>query len=162
MSLNLLTAIILQFTLSIAFVTVFFFTYVRHIEERIVNEQIDRALDELLDEPFVSKYNLKTFHLKTPDLSSEDASVVASNADIQRMAFKFLAIIVAICIAIFVAIIIIFKIPLWHMLIMGIVSVGFIAITEVLFLNYFARQYITLDPNMIKKGIVEGIIQYGS
>lgn len=154
--------IIFQFILIAIFITIFFFTYVKNVEETIVQKQISDSIVSLKNEPLLINYDFKNLNLQTPDLSSEDTSVENSNKTLETEAFKSLLIICGIGLFLIIVATIIFKLNVKQMILISIPGLVVVGITEFIFLNFFAKNYITLDPNMIKKGIVQGIINYSN
>lgn len=154
--------IIFQFILVSIFITLFFFTYVKNVEETIVKKQISDSITSLKNEPLLINYNFKNLNLQAPDLSSEDTSVENSNKKLETDAFKYLLGICGIGIILVIIAIIIFKLNIKQMILISIPGLVVVGITEFIFLNLFAKNYITLDPNMIKKGIIQGIINYSN
>ena len=151
-----------QFILIITFITVFFFTYVKDVEKTIVDKQVNEAIASLKNEPLLINYNFKNLNLQTPDLSSQDSSVEESNKIIEENAFKFLFILFGIGLFIIITITLVFKLSVKEMLMVTIPGLIVVGLTEFLFLNLFVKNYITLDPNMIKKGIIQGLIDYSN
>jgi hypothetical protein len=161
MWLQLIVNLLFQFSLIISFITLFFFTYVKKVEQDIIENQVDTIMNELGNE-------LKTL---SPDLvqiikdsvskqpEAIDQSIVENNKKLLNNALQFLIPIAGVSIFVSLGLIRFFNLSFRYTLIYSISGLAVIAIVEFMFLHVFARNFRTIDSNAIKKSIVEELIK---
>jgi len=153
-------------TLFSLFLGIFYFTYASKIENDILSIQIKNLIDNLtgdlnnlnLDEN--TKNQLKdAINIKNkPDLSDEDKNVKDTNKKIIIKTSKIFGSFLFISTFIIILLYFTTKIDIKSILITNIILLIFVAIAEVLFLNLVAKNYRSLDPNVVKQNIVKQIL----
>ena len=164
------TSIILQITLVITFITVFFFVYGTYIEKQIVISQVNNVISDLGDDLSL---------LLTPDQQVEVRAVLqnisqpetSSDQDVQAMEnnnklIKQSAIVISCLffagIAITIYLIITLKLNWWYIVKNSMFGIGACVITEFIFLTFFVANYRSLDPNKVKLSMVESLTSYAN
>ena len=165
MNAQIIATLVFQFALIISFITIFFFTFVRKVESEIIDDQIDRVMTDfseelgLIEDNTITK-SLKQIQLDKPNLVEEDKRADTNNKVILKNAITLLAILVPICLIISFSMVIIFKLSMKEMFILGFSGLFIVIIIEIIFLLVFAKNYRTLDSNVVKKGVVDSLIKY--
>lgn len=153
------------------FLTVFFFTVASGQEKAIVENQVNFIMDEFVGntlgplsdsdkEPIKTKLNKKMDTAKE-DLKSADKDVEHQNNKTVKKAFTFVGIVVAIVAVMTIIMGFYFK---WDhtyrkfLVSSAIAGLVFVGITETLFLLLIAKGYYSVDPNRIKKHIVDTLL----
>ena len=153
------------------FLTVFFFTVASGQEKSIVENQVNFIMDEFVGntlgplsdsdkEPIKRKLNAKMDAAKE-DLKSADKDVEHQNNKTVKKAFTFVGIVVAIVAVMTIIMGFYFK---WDhtyrkfLVSSAIAGLIFVGITETLFLLLIAKGYYSVDPNRIKKHIVDTLL----
>lgn len=157
--------IIIGVTLFSIFIGIFFFTYAVKIEKEILNIQIRHLIDNMTNDlqQFTSvKEWIKNYvsKIEIPDLSEEDDKINSQNAIIINNAKKTLFIFGVVSIILVTFICVIFKVNIIDVIITNILLLVFIGITEVFFLNFVAKRYLSLDPNKVKVKIIEELQKF--
>ena len=153
------------------FLTVFFFTIASAQEKAIVENQINFIMDEFVGntlgplsesekEPIKKNLDDKLNNAKE-DLKSADKDVENQNNKTIKKAFTFVGIVVAI--VAFITIIMGFYFKWNHtyrkfLVSSAIAGLIFVGITETLFLFLIAKGYYSVDPNRIKKHIIDKLL----
>ena len=161
MWLQLIVNLLFQFSLIISFVTLFFFTYVRRVEQDIIEVQVDAIMKELGSElntlsPDIVKI-IKESVMKQPEVV--DQSIVENNKKLLNSTLQFLIPIAGVCIFVSLGLIQMFNLSFKTTLIYSISGLATIAIIEFMFLHLFARNFRTIDSNAIKKSIISELIK---
>lgn len=158
--------IILHTILIGTFLCIFFFTYVKHTEEIIVKNQIDFTIKDLigdigiiLSDDDLNKLNgYLDPYLKVPEsIKEQDDIVKKKNKQIMKKAIKSISIIVIIGLF---TMLVLWKLKPFSMkdlLIENLSVLLFVALTEFIFLNLVAKNFITLDPNVVKSQVITTI-----
>ena len=156
--------IILNVILIATFITIFYFTYAKNIEEQILIKQMRYITDNLLDDfsLFATKaqYPLikKTLqNIKTPDLSDEDAKVDANNKVVMEQTFKILIPVVVVSLLVVFFMGYYYNLSLTNIFIEGLLTLSVVALVEVVFLKYLAGNFYSADPNFVKYKIIDEI-----
>ncbi len=161
--------IIMHIVLMTVFLTIFFFTYGSYIERLVTKKQVIYIIDDLLgSEKILLPENLRKdikknieLHKKSID-KSKDQIVIKNNEKIRN-----LSIIISVSILVvglFIILILTKKLHMQNMtqkifwgklLKHNIITLFFIALTELIFLSVFAQNYISVDVNNLKKGFID-------
>ena len=153
------------------FLTVFFFTIASAQEKAIVENQINFIMDEFVGntlgplsesekEPIKKNLDNKLNNAKY-SLKSADKDVENQNNKTVKKAFTFVGIVVAIVAVIIIIMGFYFK---WNhayrkfLVSSAIAGLIFVGITETLFLFLIAKGYYSVDPNRIKKHIIDKLL----
>lgn len=158
---------ILHVVLISVFIGIFFFTYASKVEKEIVETRSIAIVQDLMKDYNAlapSSFTGKTIsqNINTPDMSKDDAEVEYNNKLLIMKVIKVLSIGFTIGILVVISICIYFKIPLKPLIITNLVSLFFVALTEFSFLTFFAKNYITIDSNYVKKVAIKTLINYGN
>ena len=169
-------SIMFQIVFTFAFLTIFFFAYVVSIEKAEFEDQINYVVDQLLDSDKYSVFK----DLK--DISKDDIAgviagtideiefvsmknskkgvdeVIKSNNETRATAFKALSIVIITLIAVVILLLSLgYCLNIQHNVSESLWVIVFVGITELAFLQIVARNYISADPNNIKRVIGSSI-----
>ena len=151
------------------FLVIFYFTYAVQVENQILDIQINDIMgdittdikDVITDQQAATLRNILD-NITLPDLSSDDIVVEKSNANILKYSIIAISVFTALCILSIILMHYFYKIDISHNIVKNFVILFFIAITEILFLNFVSKSYKSLDPNVVKKLIIQKIQSMGS
>lgn len=173
--------IIFQVTLIAIFLTVFFFTYVSNVEKEEFQKQLDLIVDDLLSDQDIrsiipqnlsqtQKDNLAIVisgsleAAKTKSTINEQNAindVIKNNSKVKSSTYKkilyVLIIIVILCI---IVLLLGYCLPLMYQIKEAIIVVFFVALTELVFLEIVAKNYISANPNKIKAEVAQAIKEW--
>lgn len=147
------------------FIVVFFFTYAAKIEQKIVQERCTEIIDDLTNVvtqlPPEYKSMISTeiapYLVVPPSLEDEDRKVEAQNKALMKKAAIFLAVFVAIAFSIIFIMSKMYGFSFLDILKENFLVLIFVALTEFVFLTFFAQNYITIDANFVKEKIVQTV-----
>jgi hypothetical protein len=167
MIVNIIIKTLIPVILISSFIGIFFFTYAAKIEENIVKKQCSQIIEDLSDDiktmvpsnMLEILYNQIIPKLQAPDLSKEDTDVKQKNDILLKKVTKLISIFIVGGLAIVIALVWFFKIPVKEILIHSSVSLLFVAIVEYSFLTFFAQNYRTIDSNFVKMQIIQTLIK---
>ncbi len=171
--------VLLQVVLVFIFLVSFFFLYVQKIEEIEFSEQMGLAIDKLTEdirnvvngsgigkiieqnkEPII-KYLEKE---KEKQIEENKTTILEINANNDKLILKsFVCLLGVIGVVILITLGMSVKnycLPTWSSFKEGIISVVFIGITELVFLTFVGRRYITTDANQIRLDFYETVRDY--
>lgn len=173
-------SIAIQVTFIFAFLTVFFFAYVQEIERKEFQTQLNIVVDSIIDEIEDDLPNIITKDSTiTPEnavvlisgiidlinekiaLESKDSvnSIAKQNYEVKQKAFNsLLNVIITVVTASFLVLLAGFCVQLTDQIKEAMLIVIFVGLTEFTFLQVVAKNYISADPNKIKR-ILTGAIQ---
>ena len=180
--LNHIFSILLHTSLIFSFLVIFFFVYVRRVENNSFLRQMSYVADSLHDDlyPSISQM-LKTndpelnqklssvFKEKLTNLSKEvkksnkeeRETIDNHNKKLRNKSIRWAVMIIGITIIIgLTARLMGYCIPIWIISFEGIILVGVIAVIEFLFLLLVGGRYIAIDPNVVKNKIAISLNQY--
>jgi hypothetical protein len=151
------------------FIGVFFFTYASKIEQDIVVKRTTEIVDSMVSSAQIIPPSEKAListqiapNLTIPaSLEQQDAEVAAANKQLMIYAAKAIAIFVSICVIVVGCLVYYYKLPLGELIQNNLIILVFVALTEFIFLTFFAQNYITIDGNYVKKTVVESLISFG-
>lgn len=143
------------------FLGIFYFTYVAKVEEQIVAEEVDYIVDDLtsdlqllLSDKQKDQIRSAINKIPRPDLSASDKSVNDHNSQVFWSAIKILSVGFVIgMIGIYMASQY-WKFDLLELIKNNLIILVFVGITEYAFLNFFAKNYISADPNFVKRTVL--------
>lgn len=166
--------VLLEVSLIATFLAIFYFTYVKNVENNIVDQQISYLVTDLTD---ISKYVLddeerqkirdKLNEIQIPDLKEEDKRVINNNNKIENQATIYISVLLSVGFLAFIAYYI-------HSTKIGKGDIVFgdfmnalvillaVAITEYLFLNLIVKNYRSVKVNNIKYKILENINNFSN
>jgi len=153
--------IIIALTIFSLFLSIFYFTYASKVENQIVDIQIKNLVDNLTEnmKDILSSdqraYLLNV--LKTtnpPDMKVEDDKIEKSNKQLIKQAAIVFGIFLALTTIVVTILYFMYNIDVKNILITNMIILLFVALTEVFFLNMIAKSYRSLDPNIVKKNLI--------
>jgi len=148
--------IILHVTLISTFIGIFFFTYGSHIEENIVKKQVafliedNKEVASLIPNDSKQKIIDSINNIKL-DLAEDDKKAAEQNKKLLIKAVKILSIVLVIGIAIVWKMSKMYNFNFIHLLKENLIILCFVALTEFSFLTFFAQNYLSIDPNIIRR-----------
>lgn len=161
--------LIIQVTLIFIFLTGFFFTYAKDKEKDVVVNNVDKLLESVIGETTLKlipkdvkdtlKTNISNLEETSDAVKQQDKDVEKNNNQVLSKTVNLL-----IKVAIFSAVIVLicfymskktdigfFKhLDLKKIIIEALVILFFVGLTEFVFLTYFAADFISIEPNLIK------------
>lgn len=154
--------IILHIVIIASFIIVFFFTYGSYLEEKIVKQQMEYIVDDLVGDIKViapEATSLIKQNLVKPDVNmeEEDKKAAEHNSALKRNSFIALAIVIAIGFGIVYYIHKNYDIPMREIIFSNVISLVAVGITYFLFSTFFIGNYRSADPNFVKKKLLESI-----
>lgn len=167
--------IIIQVMLTFIFLTIFFFNYVVKIEKEEFEKQIDFMVTTIIHDikipddikTHTEKYKEKILPVinNLIDINKNeegvDINVKNTNDAIKKKANNVLFLSIGIIgFSTLVFFIIGFCINIPHHIFKSLIVVVFIALVEFLFLTFFTSNYISSDPNKVRKHVGEAINNY--
>lgn len=161
--------IVLQVTLIIIFISVFFLTYTTTIEKNIVTMETDYLIKNMSDDfntvftaDEMSIMKSLISDIKHPDMTEADASVKQSNDVLIKQSINIMTYVAVIGFITTILIVVYYKVDvkqLFKQVFFGLLTVMAV---EFIFLTYIAQNYISLDPNSVKLNIVQNLQNYMS
>ena len=159
--------LILHIVLIVGFISAFFFVYVSNIEQKVVTSQVDRVIGGLTDDmKLVLNEDQKNAvsgmfkNLQPPDMSKDDEDAAVNNSRLLKKAAIILGIVVGMGILIVLILSYLFQFSFLELLKENIVTLLIAAATEFFFISFFARQYRSLDGNLVKYNVVQALQTY--
>lgn len=156
--------VLVQVILIITFITVFYFTYVCNLEETAVIEHtkelihtIVQDFKPLLTDDQKSRIKESLEKSKPHDMKEQDDSVQLKNDSLLVTSAILLLSIFIVGIGVSLILIKIYNLDWVLILRNSLVIVSVVALTEFLFITYIAFNYKTLDPNYVKKAVVDSV-----
>jgi len=172
-------SIAIQVTFVFAFLTVFFFVYVTEVEKEEFRTQMNLIVDNIMKDVEDDLPNLinKQAHFNKKDAvvvingivdvleekiaidaKSNMLDVLNKNHAVKMKAFKSLSTVIIIIVTLAVIILLIgFCIPLINQIKEAIFVVIFVGLTELTFLKVIAANYISADPNKVKRSFSQAV-----
>ena len=150
--------ILFQVILLFAFLIIFYFNYVNKVERDSFIKQIQSAVDVLTGNletklpkgDYTSIIAIINNEIKNIKASSNHTQIDTKNKQLENTSFEIMLSIIA-GFSVFVSIVTFghYCLPLLSTATEGILSLCFVALTEFIFLQIVAKQYISADPNKI-------------
>ena len=171
---NELVIIVLEVSLIATFLAVFYFTYVKDIENRIVDTQISYLINDLTD---ISKYVLsdsqrstikeKLDNIQLPDLSEDDKKVIDNNKHLEDKTVFYMSIILCIGFTIFISYYLYRgkqnrSEEVFQDFVKAFIILICVGLTEYLFLNLIVKNYRSVKVNYIKYKFLENINNFSN
>lgn len=165
-------SIAIQVTFIFIFLTVFFFSYVQIVEKEEFQKQLYLIVDNIMqgveqnilnahdinkqDKIVIINGIINTIQEKiVMDSRSDIENVMKQNKAVKMKAFKSLVVSISI-ITLFI-LLVGFCAPVKHQIKEAILIVVFVGITEYAFLQLIAKNYISADPNKVKRSFGKAI-----
>lgn len=170
-----IVSLAIQVTFVYTFLTIFFFVYVQKVEKEEFVSQMNLIVDTLFNDVKNDMPNLinTSYPVKQEnivvlvdgiiglfeskiaiDAQGTVKQVYEQNQNVKKSAFKSLIKFISI-VVIFATIIILigYCVPIKYQLKKALVVVIFVGLTELMFLQVVAKNYITADPNKVKRDL---------
>lgn len=164
-----ITNILLHVIFISAFLVFFFFFYASKIENEVVKNQSKQIVDSIVDDvkillppEAITTINETVLpNISAPDMKEEDEAVIKTNKELVNKVSVFMGV------TILIGIIIVFLLSRFYgeksdpkfsfssIIIHNLIILVFVAATEFVFLQYFVKNYISIDSNYIKYSILK-------
>lgn len=144
------------------FIGIFFFTYGAYIEKRIAKEQIEGAVDNLMqDIKYFAGDQISPVLglLKAPEMTEEDNKVRESNKALIKKVIMLITIFFVLGLGLAFSLSWFKGVNFMASVKHNIIILIFIALTEFSFLTFIAAEYRSLDPNIVKKTILHALLK---
>jgi hypothetical protein len=161
---ELLSKVLINVLFISIFITVFFFTYVSYIEKKVVVEQMNflsrdiKNFFGLFGKNINDNISEKLNNISIPNLEHEDEKTTHSNKNIQKKSLIFIVFFILIMSTIIYLNYSKYGVTsynLGNIISENLVILVAIAITEFVFLTYFASRFVSINPNSVKLEILE-------
>uniref|UniRef100_A0A6C0ECT3 Uncharacterized protein n=1 Tax=viral metagenome TaxID=1070528 RepID=A0A6C0ECT3_9ZZZZ len=155
-----ITSIMLNVIFVASFLGVFFFTYAAKVEEEVVQEQVDYLVKDmtsnlqLLPDDALEAIRIQVKNIQKPDMSELDNKVKENNKKVFEQAMTLIGITLAVGLYIAYRVSNKYNFSLKDLIKENSIILFFIGTTELFFLNVFGRHYLSIDPNMVKLGVL--------
>jgi hypothetical protein len=154
--------VILSIALVTTFIGIFFFTYAKDVERKIVVKNVNYLVDNIGDSviPLLpGKLNQQAYdnlnNFQLPDMTGADKDAADQNKKLLTKAGKVIGTLFVVCIAVSYFICKKYNLDFSELLITNLFLLLAIAFTEYIFLNTIIFNYISVDPNHIKAVVIE-------
>lgn len=157
--------IAMSVALATTFIAIFFFTYVKDVERKIVLKNVNYIVDDLAEGvvPFLPKEIKKQLYhnldeIKLPNMDAIDKQVADDNNKLLTKSAKLFGIsfVILMIIAFFISKI--YNLDFFELLITNILLLCAIAFTEYAFLNIVIFEWISADPNKVKSEVIKAVV----
>jgi VIT1/CCC1 family predicted Fe2+/Mn2+ transporter len=163
-------SVVVQVTFVFTFLVIFYFLYVIKVEQDDFKEQINLIVDNLIldvkDEISSLIVDKGTEKIKKEDMevliygiidTIEEKNTISSkemvetiNSNNNKLKNNIYKILIFILIGVFILLVLFRCLPIYTITKESLITVFFIAITELVFLTFISGKYISADPNKIK------------
>ena len=151
---EVITNVVINVGLIAAFISIFFFVYVIHVEKEIVNKQIEIITTECINSirPFLNKKLINDIlvNLKKPNVSKEDERIKIYNSELTNNAITNISILFIITMIIGFVLCKYYNYNYYYIFGNNLLLLVLIGLTEYTFLHIIPTKYITADPNFVK------------
>jgi hypothetical protein len=163
-TLDFLLNVVVNITMITIFICVFFFTYAKHVEKRIIVTQTADLADTMTTtltmfpkirqqlRPFVNSWNIK----ETKDKNVEANNRIIVNNTIMIIGFWSLWTLMIVGIVAYI-----YKVNMKKIILVNIVILAVVGLTEFFFLECIASNYISFDPNYVKYTLLDTLDRFG-
>jgi hypothetical protein len=157
------------------FVCIFFFVGASRIEKSIVQSQIQSTIKDLVSDiknvispDARAALSAQLQNLSAPDMSKQDADTAANNKKLVEQSFMVLVPVFVVGLIIVIGMYYGYKkkykanpeFSLQQMFVHNGIILGFVCLTELLFMLGIAANYRSLDPQVVKRVVVNTILNY--
>ena len=161
--------ILFQVILLFTFLVIFYFNYVNQVEKNAFISQIHLAVDDLTGnlkdiikylstdakQAIIVDINTEIQNIKK---NANHAQIDKNNNHLENLSFELiLSILAGFCVFIVVVTMGNYCLPLLSTAKEGLLSLAFVALTEFIFLQIVAKNYISADPNLIRYNISKAL-----
>ena len=155
---EIITNVVINVGLIAAFISIFFFVYVIHVEKDIVNKQLEIITTECISsiKPFLNKklINDILINLKKPNLSKEDEKIKKYNSELTNNAIRNILILFIITMIIGFFLCKYYNYNYYYIFGNNLILLVLIGITEYTFLHIIPVKYISGDSNYVNYKIL--------
>lgn len=172
-------AIAIQVSLIFAFLTIFFFTYVSRVEKEEFGKQMNIIVDNIMkdvnddihnilfnqtvlsnDDIFILINGIIDVSEKKVNISSKQAieDVIKQNNEVKKNSIKSLGNVMGVVMLVSLILLILgFCLPILQNFKEALIAVFFVALTELTFLTFITKRFISADPNRVKRNLGDAI-----
>ena len=161
--------VIMHVVLMATLVSIFFFFYGSLIEEKVITSQVDNLISDItIDLKAVLSDSDKNAimeafkNLQPPDMSVEDKNASDQNKKLMIKAAKIVGITLIIGLVVSGILAFMFNFSYIDMIKENIVILIVACAVEFFFLSFFAKNYRSLDPNMVKLTVIKTLQSYAN
>jgi len=163
---HLIVNVMLSVAFASSFIGLFFFTYGKDVEKNIVIANVEYIVDSLLSFPTSllsddTKQKVKTYltNVKLGDMTQADETVSNNNNDLVRTAAILLSSMLVTIIVITYIISKKYELNFPEIIGQNLILLCGIALVEFVFLKFVARNFISANPNVVKKKLLDSFIK---
>lgn len=159
--------IILHILIMAVFITLFFFTYGAYLEKKIVKQQMNYIVDDLVgDIKVISPETATTLknqllNIKSPNLEQADKQAEENNSKLKMKTLKIVIGVSIVTLFVIYYMVKYFDLDVKNLIVANIISLIAVGLTYFMFSTYIIANYKSADPNFIKKSIIESVTDYG-
>lgn len=141
------------------FIGIFFFTYGSYMEKKIIDEQLNSIISDMLNISILNDKAKGILYdplksMKKPNLEEQDKEAAESNKQLIIKASVVLSLIFIIGMTIVIVLSIVYKFSVLERIGYNLIVLIFIGVIEMAFLTFIGGRYISTDSNFIKKSII--------
>jgi hypothetical protein len=163
-TLDFLLNVVVNITMITIFICVFFFTYAKHVEKRIIVTQtadLAKTMTSTLTmfpkvraelRPLVNSLNIQ---------ETKDENVAANNRIIVNNTIMIIGFWSIWTLMIVGIIAYIYKVDMRRIILVNIIILAVVGLTEFFFLECIASNYISFDPNYVKYTLLDTLDRFG-
>lgn len=150
------------------FIAIFFFTYASKVEQKIVQERCIEIVDDLtsplsgipLEYKNLIRKQINPYLTVSPSLEQEDQKVAQQNRALLKKTVTVVSVFLVVTFLIIFILSRIYGFSFIEILENNLLVLIFVALTEFVFLTFFAQNYITIDANFIKEKVAGTVAQF--
>lgn len=160
--------IVLSFVLIATFISIFFFTYVSHVEETMVKDQINTVVGNFVNSSnlVLSESEKETIgnailnNISVPDMSGDDRDAENTNKSLLKKSILIFSVMGGIGMVIVLILWRIYKFSLTTVLKYAFSMLVVIALTELIFVTLVIKNYVLIDQNYLYYLILNNLNAY--
>jgi hypothetical protein len=163
--------VLFQFGMSVAIFSLLFFTWIKDIQKLILQSQIDRVFTEIgRDFVIIDTSNFirekiyatlkNTLAPQRNVLLESDEKTKTVNQSVAIESASVIGIVVFICVVVSIGLCLKYKIDWADMVFDGLSCAIILSAVLILFLYLVVKNYDLIDPNIVKKTILDVLIEY--
>lgn len=159
---HFISNVILSVAFAATFIGIFFFTYAKNVEKDVVVNNVNYTVDSLLSGITVLvNDNVKTIlsnqvsQVKLGDMSGADKEVDENNKKLLIQSAQILGTILVVSLVSTFMIAKYYDLDFTELIIQNLILLCGIGLTEFVFLKYIIANFISANPNIVKKKVLE-------
>lgn len=170
MNTKLVAHVVFQFAVSVAFFSVLYFTWIKKIQYLILENQIKRVFADIAQDLVivdVSGLRERIYSILKNSLAKERNSLIETDQLVEQSNQKVviesaivISVVVCVCIVISAWMVREYKLDWKDMVIDGLSCGLTLSVVLILFLYLVVNYYDLIDPNVVKKTILDLLIEY--